>query len=225
MPKSRRWLSAQDRDKKGRSKKANSNKPARNRKTLIAIGVIAVVAVSISAFFVLGSGLLSGGSSSNTYDWSRYTGSKVRLMTSMGNITLQLRNDKPITTGNFLNLTQLGLYDNTIFHRVIADFMIQGGQITSATIPSIADEIGTDNHNYNSTIAMANTGAANSADSQFFISVADNNNRYEQFDTSYTVFGRVIEGMDVVMRISQVATGTNDKPTQDVTLIKAEVIS
>jgi len=72
---------------------------------------------------------------------------------------------------------------------------------------------------------MANTGAANSADSQFFISVADNNNRYEQFDTSYTVFGRVIEGMDVVMRISQVATGTNDKPTQDVTLIKAEVIS
>jgi cyclophilin family peptidyl-prolyl cis-trans isomerase len=144
-------------------------------------------------------------------------------MTNMGNITLQLRTDKPITTANFLNLTTLGLYDNTVFHRVIEGFMIQGGNIENETIPTILDEIGNDNHNYNSTIAMAKTASPNSATSQFFISVDDNNKRYEDFDKTYTVFGRVIDGMDVAMKISQLPT-TNDRPNQDVTLIKAEVL-
>lgn len=221
MPKSRKWLSARARQKKARQqqgKKINRNKRAQNSKILIAICIIAIAA------FVLSSGLFFGSPSSNTRDWSLYNGAKVRLMTSMGNITLQLRTDKPITTTNFLNLTMLGLYDNTVFHRVIAGFMIQGGGIKNATILSISDEIGTDNHNYNSTIAMANTGEPDSASSQFFINVADNNNRYATFDTSYTVFGRVIDGMDVVMAISQVTTDTNDRPIQDVTLIKAEVL-
>ena len=158
-------------------------------------------------------------------------GVRILLETSMGNITIQLRNDKPITSGNFVNLTNHGIYDNTIFHRVMEGFMIQGGDPTStgygnSSIASISDEIGSDNHNYNGTIAMANTGQANSASSQFFINVADNNNRYSSFDTSYTVFGRVIQGMDVVMAISQVSVdaNNNDKPLQNVTLIKAMVL-
>ena len=96
-------------------------------------------------------------------------------------------------------------------------------QIENETIPNIPDEIGTNNHNYNSTVAMAN-GGPNTANSQFFISVDDNNNRYEAFDKSYTVFGRVIDGMDVVMAISQVPTDGSDKPMSDVILIKAEII-
>jgi cyclophilin family peptidyl-prolyl cis-trans isomerase len=70
---------------------------------------------------------------------------------------------------------------------------------------------------------MANTGAADSASSQFFINVDDNNNLYDEFDKSYTVFGRVIDGMDVVVKISLVPT-TNERPNQDVILIKAEIL-
>lgn len=192
--------------------------------TKVVVAIIAIAAIAVSAIYVINPGLLFGNPSSTTIDWSLYSGSKVRLTTSMGNITIQLRTDKPITTTNFLNLTTHGLYDNTIFHRVVAGFMIQGGGIQNATIPNIADEIGSNNHNYNSTIAMANTGNANSANSQFFINVADNKNLYGTFDKSFTVFGRVIDGMNVVMAISRVATDTNDRPTQDVTLIKAEVL-
>jgi len=223
MPTSRRWRKNQKKARPARGKEINPNKSAQRRKLLIAIGIVAVAAVAISVFYVLSSGLLFGSPSGNTPDWSLYNGAKVRLTTSIGNITLQLRTDKPITTTNFLNLTSLGLYDNTVFHRVIAGFMIQGGGIENVAIPNIPDEIGTYNHNYNSTIAMANTGAADSASSQFFINVDDNNNLYDEFDKSYTVFGRVIDGMDVVVKISLVPT-TNERPNQDVILIKAEIL-
>ena len=121
----------------------------------------------------------------------------------MGNITIQLRDDKPITSGNFKSIVERGLYDNTIFHRVIAGFMIQGGGITSTSIPAIADEIGSNNRNVRGTIAMAKTDEPNSATSQFFINVADNGpNAVDQagtkFDSVYTEFGTVIQGMDVV---------------------------
>jgi cyclophilin family peptidyl-prolyl cis-trans isomerase len=136
-----------------------------------------------------------------------------------------MRDDKPITTQNFVNLVKQGFYDGTIFHRVIVGFMIQGGENQSINVPSIPDEIGNDNVNYNGTIAMANTGQPNSASSQFFINVADNNNLYPSFDTSYTVFGQVIQGMNVVMAISHVPVDqSNDQPLQNVTLIKAEVL-
>ena len=154
---------------------------------------------------------------------------KVLLQTSMGNITVQLRDDKPITSGNFKMLVQEGIYDDTIFHRVIAGFMIQGGDPTGTgqgdpSIGTIPDEIGSNNTNVRGTIAMANTGQPNSASSQFFINVIDNNNRYAEFDSSYTVFGYVINGMDVADAISNVATDTNDKPLTDVTIIKAEIL-
>ena len=154
---------------------------------------------------------------------------KVLLQTSMGNITVQLRDDKPITSGNFKMLVQEGIYDDTIFHRVIAGFMIQGGDPTGTgqgdpSIGTIPDEIGSNNTNVRGTIAMANTGQPNSASSQFFINVIDNNNRYAEFDSSYTVFGYVINGMDVADAISNVATDTNNRPLTNVTIIKAEIL-
>jgi peptidylprolyl isomerase len=148
----------------------------------------------------------------------------------MGDIVIQLRDDMPITTGNFKNLVQQGKYDGTIFHRVIAGFMIQGGQINSSW-PSIKDEFSSNNHNVRGTIAMAKTNQPNSATSQFFINVVDNSNRYASFDSTYSVFGDVIgEGMDVVDAISKVPvvadpiTGEQSRPAQDVILIKAELI-
>jgi peptidylprolyl isomerase len=153
---------------------------------------------------------------------------KVLLQTSMGNIIIQLRDDKPITSGNFKSLVQQGKYDGTIFHRVIEGFMIQGGHI-NASIASIPDEIGSNNANIKGTIAMANAGA-NTATSEFFINVVDNSgtNRYAEFDTGYTVFGTVIEGMNVAEAISHVQVddpgGQSPKPLQDVTIIKAEIL-
>ncbi|MGD9131665.1 MAG: peptidylprolyl isomerase [Candidatus Bathyarchaeota archaeon] len=158
---------------------------------------------------------------------------KVLLETSMGNITIQLRDDMPITTENFKNLIQQGLYDGTIFHRVKADFMIQGGDPTGTgygdpSIPDIQDEFSENpenNKNERGTIAMANTGKPNSGSSQFFINVVYNSH----LDDLHPVFGEVIKGMDVVDKISEVATdgdpptGAN-KPLEDVTLIRAQFI-
>jgi len=162
----------------------------------------------------------------------------VLLQTSMGNITIQLRDDKPNTSGNFKKLVQEGIYDGTIFHRVIEGFMIQGGDPTGTgqgdpSIAAIPDEIGSNNTNIRGTIAMANTGQPNSASSQFFINVVDNGNKAidnagTKFDSAYTVFGYVIKGMDVVDAISRVAvddpTSQAPKPLQDVTIIKAEIL-
>jgi cyclophilin family peptidyl-prolyl cis-trans isomerase len=153
---------------------------------------------------------------------------RVLLTTSMGNITIQLRDDMPITTGNFKNVVQQGKYDGTTFHRIIADFMIQGGQINSSW-PSIQDEFSSNNYNVRGTIAMAKTSEANSATTQFFINVV-NNGEHEDFDSTYSVFGDVVDGMDVVDAISNVPVTTNpytgelSQPTQEVILIKATLL-
>jgi cyclophilin family peptidyl-prolyl cis-trans isomerase len=140
------------------------------------------------------------------------SGAKVLFITSKGDIVIQLRDDKPITTANFVKLVDEGYYNNTIFQRVLAPSipgqlaMIQGGQ-GKTTVSNIQTEIGSGNHNYNMTIAMANTGQPNSASSQFFINVADNNNLVYQdgshFDALYAVFGQVIYGQGTVMKISE----------------------
>jgi peptidylprolyl isomerase len=155
---------------------------------------------------------------------------KVMLQTSKGNIVIQLRSDKPITAGNFKRLIEKGTYDGTIFHRVIKDFMIQGGDPTGTgygddSIPTIPDEIGRNNRNMRGTIAMAKTCEPDSASSQFFINVVDNG-RMPGFDATYAVFGEVIEGMDIVDAISKVATNRadNDRPLQNVTIVKAQVL-
>jgi cyclophilin family peptidyl-prolyl cis-trans isomerase len=107
--------------------------------------------------------------------------------------------------------------------------MIQGGSNSSASVATIPDEIGNDNHNIIGTVAMAKTSQPNSATSQFFINVADNSKiTYSDgttFDGTYTVFGTVTSGMGVADAISNMATDSSDKPLTDVIIIKAEIIS
>jgi peptidylprolyl isomerase len=149
---------------------------------------------------------------------------KVLLKTNMGDITIALRNDMPITTGNFKNLVQKGTYNGTIFHRVIPNFMIQGGDPTGTgygdpSIPDIKDEFTKSNHNDRGTIAMANAGP-NTGSSQFFINVVNNN----YLDAMHPVFGAVISGMDVVDKISKVKRNSNDKPKENVTIVEASIL-
>ncbi|HON35405.1 MAG TPA: peptidylprolyl isomerase [Methanothrix sp.] len=149
---------------------------------------------------------------------------KVLMETSMGNITLQLYSDMPITTGNFLSLVDEGFYDGVIFHRVIDGFMIQGGDPTGTGRGgpgyTIRDEFTDHNRNERGTIAMANAGPETGG-SQFFINLADNS----FLDEKHPVFGRVIEGMDVVDRIGKVKRDSADRPVEEVVIIKAKRIS
>jgi len=177
---------------------------------------VVIVAIGIVTLYMFWNNSASG---------STKSAGKVLLQTTMGNITIQLRDDRPITTENFKKLVQQGVYDDTIFHRVIANFMIQGGDPTGTgygdpSIPNIQDELSGNNLNNRGTISMANTGQANTGSSQFFINTVDNN----YLDTKHSVFGTVISGMDVVDAISNVETD-GEKPLTDVRIIKAEIMS
>ena len=152
---------------------------------------------------------------------------KVRLATSAGDIVLQLEAEKtPKTTANFLQYVRDGHYDGTLFHRVIENFMIQGGGYKSdlsqkPTRAPIPLESRTGLGNLRGTVAMARTADPNSASAQFFINVADN-----AFH-GYAVFGRVVEGMDVVEKIRAVPTQAQgmhqNLPVKPVILQKATV--
>ena len=150
-------------------------------------------------------------------------GAKVLLETSMGNITIQLYSDMPITTGNFLSLVEKGFYDGVIFHRIIDGFMIQGGDPEGTGMGgpgyTIEDEFTDNNRNDRGTIAMANAGP-NTGGSQFFINLVDNN----FLDDKHPAFGKVIEGMDVVDKIGKVETDSNDRPLEEVVIVRASVI-
>ena len=144
---------------------------------------------------------------------------QVILHTTMGDITLKMNDDMPITTGNFVKLCKEGFYDGVIFHRVIDGFMIQGGDPTGTGMGgpgyTIEDEFGKGHSNVRGTIAMANTGRPNTGGSQFFINTV--NNTYldkENPSTPYAhpVFGEVVSGMDVVDEICKVKTDRNDRP-------------
>jgi peptidylprolyl isomerase len=204
-------------------RKTYRSKSHKSRKLPLAIGLLIIIGVVAVAVYMFSMSNPRGTGDSNT------PAGKVLLQTSMGDITIQLRDDKPITTNNFKNLVQQGVYDGTIFHRVITDFMIQGGNNPNISVATIPDEIGNDNHNIIGTVAMAKTSQPNSATSQFFINVVDNSKKVYQdgttFDGTYTVFGTVTSGMDVANAISKVATDSNNRPLTDVTLIKAEIIS
>jgi peptidylprolyl isomerase len=152
----------------------------------------------------------------------------VTLTTSKGTIVIGLFDDMPITTGNFKNLTQLGVYDGTIFHRVAHNFVIQGGDASGKgiVVPTILDELPNKHSNVRGSVAMAKTNSPNSATSQFYISLVDNT----YLDTNYSVFGQVVQGMDVVDAIGQVPINPtnpqypNDgKPVQDVTVQTARL--
>ncbi len=149
----------------------------------------------------------------------------VLMETSLGNITIELWQDKaPTTVKNFLRYVDEKFYDNTIFHRVISGFMIQGGGFTADmqrknAYEPIRNEASPDLSNDTGTIAMARTREIHSATSQFFINVADNAFLNHRDETprgyGYAVFGRVTGGEDVVMSISTVKT-TRRGPYQDV---------
>jgi len=157
-------------------------------------------------------------------------GMRVRLETTEGDIVIKLYSDMPVTAGNFEKLVREGFYDGIIFHRVIKNFMIQGGDPTGTGMGGpgyvIYDEFVAGHSNVRGTIAMANSGP-NSGGSQFFINLVDNS--FLDFDkqpmtSKHPVFGEVVEGMDVVDKISMVQTGTGDRPITEVKIIKASVI-
>jgi cyclophilin family peptidyl-prolyl cis-trans isomerase len=162
---------------------------------------------------------------------------RVELTTSLGKVVLELEPDKaPKTVANFLAYAREGFYDNTIFHRVIPGFVIQGGGFTpemvqKPTHPPIPNEADNGLKNLRGTISMARTSDPDSATSQFFISLADNASLDYRGPApqarGYAVFGHVVEGMDVVDAIAKVRTGNrgqfSDVPVEPVTLIKATV--
>ena len=156
---------------------------------------------------------------------------QVRLVTNMGNIELTLYPDKaPVTVANFLTYIEGEHYNNTLFHRVIDNFMIQGGGYNldmqkKATLPAIKNEADNGLGNERGTIAMARTAAKDSATSQFFINLK--NNRFLNHgvrDFGYAVFGKVTSGMDVVDAIGKVDTAARDVPRKPVILEKVEVL-
>jgi peptidyl-prolyl cis-trans isomerase B (cyclophilin B) len=163
---------------------------------------------------------------------------QVVLETSMGNITIELFKEKaPITVRNFLGYVKDGFYDGLIFHRVIKDFMIQGGGLNEAMEQkkpkfAIKNEATNGLSNTRGTLAMARTGVVDSATSQFFINTVDNlflNHRGKQPDLfGYCVFGQVLEGMDVVDKIREVKTGSkgghSDVPVEPVFIASAKTI-
>lgn len=146
---------------------------------------------------------------------------KVLLETSQGNVTLELNQEKaPLTVKNFISYVEKKFYDNTVFHRVIDDFMIQGGGFSNEDPPAqkkpespIKNEGKKSGlSNIRGSIAMARTNDPDSATSQFFINVVDNSKGLDPGGYSpegYAVFGKVIKGMDVVDKIKKVKTGTS----------------
>lgn len=162
----------------------------------------------------------------------------VKLHTNFGVITLELNAEKaPKTVANFLDYVNSGFYENTVFHRVIDGFMIQGGGFEpgmkqKATKAQIENEAANGLTNDNYTIAMARTPDPHSASSQFFINVK--NNSFLNFSApttqgfGYCVFGKVVEGMDVIDKIKKVKTGNkaghSDVPVEDVIIERAEVV-
>jgi peptidyl-prolyl cis-trans isomerase B (cyclophilin B) len=162
----------------------------------------------------------------------------VKLHTSLGTITLDLDEAKaPDTVRNFLEYVNSGFYDNTIFHRVIDGFMIQGGGFERGlkqkpTREPIKNEATNGLSNQQYTVAMARTPNPHSASSQFFINVSDNDFLDHSAPTpqgwGYCVFGRVVDGREVVDQIRKVQTGSrgthDDVPVEDVVIKKAEAV-
>jgi peptidyl-prolyl cis-trans isomerase A (cyclophilin A) len=155
---------------------------------------------------------------------------KVRLATSMGDIVIELNAAKaPKTVDNFVQYVKAGHYNGTVFHRVIDNFMVQGGGMTAdlkekPTRPPVVLEARNGLNNDRGTVAMARTPDPNSATAQFFINVKDNdflNSARASDGNGYAVFGKVISGMEVVDKIRAVPTGPGDVPKTPVTIKKA----
>ncbi len=199
-------------------------------KSLVALTMVATLAMAPVG--------MAFSQTSNQKDVSSMSNTRVKLVTNKGDIVLELDGQKaPVTTENFLNYVKDGFYTNVVFHRVIPNFMIQGGGFepgmnqkdTNAPIKNEADN-GLKNDKY--TIAMARTQDPHSASAQFFINT--NNNDFLNFTApttqgwGYAVFGKVVEGTEVVDAIEKVQTGNRgyhgDVPTEDVVIESAEIV-
>ena len=161
----------------------------------------------------------------------------VKMTTSQGDLRIELDDAKaPISVANFLSYVNKGFYDGTIFHRVIRNFMIQGGGFEAGmkqkdTDAQIQNEAKNGLKNDKYTLAMARTSAPHSATAQFFINTTNNgflNNDQAQDGWGYAVFGKVVEGQDIVDAIAGVKTGRkgfhDDVPLEDVKIVKAEEV-
>ena len=165
--------------------------------------------------------------------WAADKAPQVQLKTSMGDIVLELYPDKaPKTVENFLAYVKSGHYNGTVFHRVINNFMIQGGGYDRSgnekpTRAPVQNEAGNGLRNDRGWVAMARTSAPHSASAQFFINVVDNQRlNYPSFDGwGYAVFGKVTKGMDVVDKIKAVPTGPRDVPQSSVIIESASIIN
>jgi peptidyl-prolyl cis-trans isomerase A (cyclophilin A) len=163
---------------------------------------------------------------------------QVRVTTNMGDFVIEVRNDRaPLTAANFLRYVREGFYSNTLFHRVIANFVIQGGGYDATTLAlkptheSIFNESGNGLQNKRGAVGLARSEAPHSGNAQFFVDLVDNPD-LDPVPTrwGYTVFGRVVQGMDVIDRIGETATGAKgpwkaDSPLKPVIIEKTEIIS
>jgi peptidylprolyl isomerase len=183
------------------------------KKLLVTFIIIAIILIIIGVIYY------------NPFKNKMASNTKILLQTTEGNITIELYNDMPITTGNFEKLVNQGFYNGVIFHRVINGFMIQGGDPKGTGMGgpgyTIKDEFTHTGGNKNDrgTISMANAGP-NTGGSQFFINLVNNN----FLDTKHPAFGKVTQGMDVVDKIGKTNTDANDRPIKEIKIIKAEIL-
>jgi cyclophilin family peptidyl-prolyl cis-trans isomerase len=155
----------------------------------------------------------------------------VRLITTLGNIEIELLPDKaPETVRNFLKLSKVGLFDNTVWHRIVAGFVVQGGDVATRTIPLTAEQSAkfvrnlqpefSDLKHEKGSVSMARGEALDSASTSFFICLAPQ----PTLDGKYTVFGKVTSGLEVVDKMGAVPVFDNEKPKERLDLIRAEVV-
>ena len=192
----------------------NSNKKSIFNKTTIFI-IVAIFLIAV---------VLNNMNQGTTIN-DKMDNKKVKLETNQGDIIIELYSDMPITAGNFEKLVSEGFYNGVIFHRIIDGFMLQGGDPEGTGLGgpgyNIKDEFTHEGGNKNDrgTLSMANAGP-NTGGSQFFINTVNNN----FLDGKHPTFGMVIEGMDVVDKISKVAVDASDKPLEEVKIIKASIL-
>lgn len=195
-------------------------------------------ALLASVLLAAGANAAAANSTTNEGAKPMTTDTRVKLQTNQGDIVIELNAEKaPKTTDNFLKYVRDGFYDGTVFHRVINNFMIQGGGFEAGmkqkkTNDPVENEANNGLKNDRYTVAMARTSDPHSATAQFFINVADNDFLNHTAPTTngwgYAVFGKVVEGTDVVDKIKGVKTGSRgfhqDVPAEDVIIEKATVV-
>jgi len=187
---------------------------------LVALAALAVVAVALMAMAAFLSGNMTG------EDISMKTKNKIAVFeTSMGAFKVELYDDKaPETAGNFASIAERGFYNGLVFHRVIDGFMMQGGDPkgdgTGGPGYAIKDEFGPGlKHDSEGIVSMANSGP-DTGGSQFFITLAPT----PWLDGKHAIFGKVIEGMEVVRAIGKVQTDSNDRPLKPVTINRITLV-